>query len=81
MKDRLVEQGFIEVSTQSFAKKGDILLANPLDKEKPALRTSLEENIREALTQAKYYAPLVLPPNEKPKCLKSGRSFRRKAKL
>lgn len=75
MKDQMVEQGYIEVSTQSFAKKGDIALANPLDKAKPALRTSLEQNLQEALTQAKYYAPLVLAPNEKPKLFEVGTVF------
>jgi phenylalanyl-tRNA synthetase beta chain len=75
MKDELVERGFIEVSTQSFAKKGDIALANPLDKSKPALRTSLEENLKDALTRAKLYAPLVLPPGEKPKLFEAGTVF------
>ena len=75
MKDQLVEQGFIEVSTQSFAKKGDIFLANPLDKTKPALRTSLEENLRDALLRAKQYAPLVLPPKEAVKLFEVGTVF------
>ena len=75
MKDQLVEQGFIEISTQSFAKKGDITLANPLDKNKPALRTSLGENLQEALAQAKRVAPLVLVPGEKPKLFEVGTVF------
>ena len=75
MKDQLVEQGFIEVSTQSFAKKGDRELANPLDKRKPALRKSLEKNLEEALTLAKHYAPLVLSPSEKPKLFEVGTVF------
>ena len=75
MKDQLVEQGFTEVSTQSFAKKGDITLANPLDKNMPALRTSLEQNLQEALTKAKHYAPLVLVPNQKPKLFEVGTVF------
>lgn len=75
MKDQLVEQGFIEVSTQSFAKKGDIFLANPLDKTKPALRTSLEENLQSALVRAKQYAPLVLPPKEAIKLFEVGTVF------
>ncbi len=75
MKDQLIEQGFTEVSTQSFAKEGEVTLANPLDKTKPALRTSLEENLQEALVQAKYYAPLVLAPNEKPKLFEVGTVF------
>lgn len=75
MKDRLVEQGFTEVSTQSFAPRGDIYLANPLDKNMPALRTSLEENLKNALTRAKYAAPLVLAPNQKPKLFEVGTVF------
>ncbi|MDB5244139.1 MAG: phenylalanyl-tRNA synthetase subunit beta, phenylalanyl-tRNA synthetase beta chain [Parcubacteria group bacterium] len=75
MKDQLVAEGFIEVSTQSFATKGDITLANPLDKAKPALRTSLEENLTEALAKAKYNAPVVLPPNVKPKLFEVGSVF------
>ncbi len=75
MKDQLVEQGYTEVSTQSFAKKGDVYLANPLDKTKPALRTSLEENLKEALERAKQYAPLVLAPGENPKLFEVGTVF------
>lgn len=75
MKDQLVEQGFIEVSTQSFASKGDILLANPLDKNMSALRTSLEDNLKEALTRAKNYAPLVLTPKQKVKLFEVGTVF------
>lgn len=75
MKDQLVEQGFTEISTQSFAKKGDVVLANPLDKTKPALRTSLRENLEEALERAKQYAPLVLTPHEKFKLFEIGTVF------
>lgn len=75
IKDQLVEQGFIEVSTQSFAKSGDILLTNPLDSKMPALRTTLETNLADALTRAKYVAPRVLPPNQKPKLFEVGTVF------
>lgn len=75
MKDQLVEQGFTEVSTQSFAKDGDITLSNPLDKTKPALRISLEENLNEALARAKQYEPLVLPPGQKLKLFEVGSVF------
>ena len=75
MRDQLVEQGFTEVSTQSFVKRGEVTLANPLDKAKPALRPSLEETLQEALTKAEYYAPLVLAPNEKPKLFEIGTIF------
>jgi phenylalanyl-tRNA synthetase beta chain len=77
MKDQLIEQGFIEVSTQSFAARGDSVLANPLDKAKPALRTSLEENLKEALERATYNAPLVLAPKQKPKIFEVGTVFPR----
>ncbi len=75
MKDQLVEQGYTEVSTQSFAKKGDIHLANPLDENMPALRTSLDENMKDALERAKYVAPLVLAPGQKPKLFEIGTVF------
>ena len=65
MKDSLIEQGFTEVSTQSFVTKGDIMLANPLDQTRPALRTSLEENLQEALAQAKQYEAIILAPKQK----------------
>lgn len=75
MKDELVAQGYVEVSTQSFAKKGDIELANPLDKRKPFLRTSLAENLDDALTRAKRAAPRVLTPGQKPKLFEVGTVF------
>ena len=75
VKDFLIDHGFTEISTQSFAKKGDIVLANPLDKTKPALRTTLGENMKEALERARYFAPLVLAPNEKPRLFEIGTIF------
>lgn len=81
MKDQLVEQGFIEVSTPSFAKNGDVILANPLDKNMPALRTTLEDNLKDALTRAKYLAPLALAPNQKPKLFEVGTVFPKKGEF
>lgn len=75
MKDQLIEQGFTEVSTQSFAEDGDVYLANPLDKNKPALRTSLEENLHEALERARQYAPLVLTSEASMKLFEVGTVF------
>ena len=75
MKDQLVEQGFTEVSTQSFGKKGAIFLAKPFDTTKPALRTSLEENLLNALERAKQYAPLVLSPKQSIKLFEVGTIF------
>jgi phenylalanyl-tRNA synthetase beta subunit len=78
VKDFLVERGFTEISTQSFTKDGDILLANPLDTSKPALRTTLKDNMDVALTQAKQYVPRVLGPGEKPKLFEIGTIFTKK---
>jgi phenylalanyl-tRNA synthetase beta chain len=75
MKDQLIEQGFTEVSTQSFVKKGDVYLANPLDQTRPALRVSLEKNLADALERAKRYSPLVLSPGEEPKLFEVGTVF------
>lgn len=62
IKDLLVARGFTEISTPSFSVTGDIMLANPLDKTKPALRASLTGNMREALLRAGTQAPKVLGP-------------------
>lgn len=75
VKDFLVGQGFTEVSTQSFSVKGEVALLNPLDKTKPYLRTSLKQNINEALQKAILYAPAILPPNTKPKLFEIGTVF------
>ncbi len=75
VKDFLVERGFTEISTQSFAKKGDVVLANPFDKTHPALRTSLTKNMQEAMAHAKQYAARVLPPGEKVKLFEIGNTF------
>lgn len=75
MKDQLVEEGFIEVSTQSFAKEGDVYLANPLDTTRPALRTSLAANLEDALARAKHTALRVLLPGQKTKLFEVGTVF------
>jgi len=62
IKDVLRARGYTEISTQSFSGTGDILLANPLDKSKPALRTRLKENMSDALARAALAAPRVLGP-------------------
>lgn len=60
IRDTLRERGFTEISTQTFANAGSVVLANPLDKTRPALRTQLTENMQEALTRAVQAAPRVL---------------------
>jgi phenylalanyl-tRNA synthetase beta chain len=75
MKDQLVEQGYTEVSTQTFAPSGDVELLNPLDKTMPALRTSLEDNIKQALVKAQYSAPVTFGPTNTPKLFEVGTVF------
>ncbi len=75
MKDQLVQEGYTEVSTQTFATLGDIELLNPLDKTMPYLRTSLEGNLKQALTKALYSAPVTFGPNTSPKLFEVGTVF------
>jgi phenylalanyl-tRNA synthetase beta subunit len=75
IKDQLVAEGYTEVSTQSFAKTGDIYLANPLDKENPALRKDLTQGIMKAGVAAVHYAPLFLPFNTPVKLFEFGTVF------
>ncbi|HYE23010.1 MAG TPA: phenylalanine--tRNA ligase subunit beta [Candidatus Paceibacterota bacterium] len=63
IRDLLRMRGYTEISTQSFASTGDIMLANPLDVSKPALRTALSENMQAALARAVQLAPRVLGPS------------------
>jgi phenylalanyl-tRNA synthetase beta chain len=62
IKDFLVERGFIEISSQSFATEGEVELANPLQQDKPWLRASLLPSMKDALTRAVNVAPRVLGP-------------------
>jgi phenylalanyl-tRNA synthetase beta chain len=76
IKDFLIERGFTEISTQTFAANGDVYLANPLDQTKPALRSSLSENMRAALTRAVLVAPRVLGPVKEVKLFEIGNTFK-----
>lgn len=62
VRDFLVERGFSEISTPSFAAEGEIELANPLQSDRPYLRASLVANLKDALTRAAGVAPRVLGP-------------------
>ncbi|KND51068.1 MAG: phenylalanyl-tRNA synthetase beta chain [Parcubacteria bacterium C7867-007] len=75
IRDFMVERGFTEISTQSFAVAGDIYLANPLDQTKPALRTTLSENMTAALAHAVSVAPRVLGPDPFVKLFEIGNVF------
>lgn len=77
IKDFMAERGFTEISTQTFAVAGDITLANPLDQTKPALRTTLAENMKAALAHAATVAPRVLGPETFVKLFEIGTVFTR----
>jgi phenylalanyl-tRNA synthetase beta chain len=75
IKDLLVEHGFIEISTQSFATEGEVKLANPLQQERPWLRASLMTNMSETLSRAASVAPRVLGPESSVKLFEIGSVF------
>ncbi|MEN9390137.1 MAG: hypothetical protein RLZZ283_237 [Candidatus Parcubacteria bacterium] len=77
IKDVLVGQGYSEISTQSFAKKGEVQLANPLDVENPYLRPSLVPNMQKAVEQGKHMMPLILSPKAPLKLFEIGTVFSR----
>ncbi len=79
IKDFLIERGFTEVSTQTFAVNGEVSLANPLDQTRPALRTSLADNMRDALARATNVAPRVLGPAPEIKLFEIGTVFRKES--
>lgn len=74
-KDILLERGYIEISTPSFAKDGEVELANPLQMDRPFLRPGLSGNMREALARAKREAPRVLGPDPSLKLFEVGGAF------
>jgi phenylalanyl-tRNA synthetase beta chain len=75
IRDFLVERGFVEISTQSFAAAGEIELANPLQQERPWLRASLSANMEDALARASAIAPLALGPEPMLKLFELGTVF------
>ena len=75
VRDFLIERGYTEVSTPSFAKEGEIELANPLQDDKPYLRPTLYPNLRDALLHAKTVAPRVLGPSPMVKLFEIGNTF------
>lgn len=75
VKDYLVERGFSEVSTQSFATEGDIELANPLQADRPWLRASLLPNVDDALSRAALAAPRIVGPDASIRLFEIGNVF------
>lgn len=75
IRDFLTERGFTELSTPSFAATGDILLANPLQQEKPYLRAHLSGNMEEALSRAVTNVARVLGPVQSVRLFEMGNVF------
>lgn len=77
VRDFLVERGFAEISTPSFASEGEIELENPLQSDKPYLRSTLIPNLKDALTRAASVAPRVLGPDPFVKLFEVGSVFQK----
>lgn len=58
VRDVLLAEGFSEVMTYSFQKKGSVEVANPVAKDKPALRKNLIKGMSEALEKNVHNAEL-----------------------
>ena len=81
IKDFLSEREFVELSTQSFAANGEILLKNPLQLDRPWLRTSLLQNLEDALARAVTIAPRTLGPESLLKLFEIGSVFTEKEEV
>ncbi|MEK7511363.1 MAG: phenylalanine--tRNA ligase subunit beta [Patescibacteria group bacterium] len=75
IKDFLTERGYSEVSTQSFAKEGEVALANPLQEDRPWLRASLLTNLEDSLTRAAQMAPRLAGPDKDVRLFDLGNVF------
>lgn len=70
----LYEEGFSEVMTSSFNDKGEIEVMNPVNKEKPYLRTNLIDSMSDVITQNIRNADLL--GVEEVKVFQFGKVFR-----
>lgn len=75
VRDFLIERGFTEISTPSFAPEGEIELENPLQEDRPFLRATLAPNLKDALTRAAAVAPRVLGPSPLVRLFEIGTAF------
>jgi len=53
IKALLIDEGFSEIYTSSFVKKGDLQVAKPAAKDRPSLRTTIETGMDQALEKNK----------------------------
>lgn len=75
LKDFLIERGYAEISTQSFATEGAVELANPLQSDRPWLRPSLMPNMAAALERAAQVAPRAIGPEKYLQLFEVGQVF------
>jgi phenylalanyl-tRNA synthetase beta chain len=75
IKDMLASYGFVEISSPSFAAEGEVILMNPIDTTRPALRPTLKVNLRDALTRAKSVGPRVFGVAKEVKLFEIGTVF------
>lgn len=59
LKQLLAREGFYEVFTSTFRKKGDVKVIRPVAKDKAYLRTNLAKNMEEALEKGIYNSDLI----------------------
>lgn len=59
VRNLLVEQGFNEVMTYSFAEDGEVAIVNSVDPKRNKMRTSLTPGVRQALEKGMYYGPFL----------------------
>lgn len=59
VRNLLVEQGFNEVMTYSFAEEGEVAIVNSVDPKRNKMRTSLTPGVHQALEKGMYYGPFL----------------------
>lgn len=81
IKDLLLERGYVEILTASFAETGDIELANPLQMDRPYLRPNLAGNMRDTLVRAQREAPRTLGPELSVRLFELGTVFTKESEF
>ena len=59
LRNTLIKEGFSEVYTYAFGETGQVLLENPLARDKAYLRADLATGVRQSLKLNTYYAPFL----------------------
>ncbi len=59
LRNYFIAEGFFEIKNYSFMKKGDVVLANPLGREKAALRKNLDTQMQASLENNKKHLDFI----------------------